>query len=125
MLNGTQNIKRIQHACHTVIELIFSLEHGHGQENSHVSKCLLTAMIKTIGLPTDVCNLNKICAVINQILYDLRLLACVKNNVLERDLQLAQGMCPGSSSGRAPAHKAADLGSNPGPCANFFLNILT
>ena len=34
-------------------------------------------------------------------------------------------MCSDSSSGRAPACKAGDLGSNPGPGANFFLTILT
>ena len=32
-------------------------------------------------------------------------------------------MCPGSSNGRAPALKAGDLGSNPGPGVNFSLNI--
>ena len=32
-------------------------------------------------------------------------------------------MCPDSSSGRAPALRAGDLGSNLGPDANFSLNI--
>ena len=35
------------------------------------------------------------------------------------------GMCPGSSSGRAPVCKAGDLGSNHGPGTNFSLNVLT
>ena len=34
-------------------------------------------------------------------------------------------MFPGSSRDRAPVHKAGALGSNLGPGANFFLNILT
>ena len=42
-----------------------------------------------------------------------------------KDLRLVQGMCPGSSSGRAAAHKAGDLSSNPGPGAIFSFNILT
>ena len=36
-----------------------------------------------------------------------------------------QGICPDSSSGRAPTLKVGDLGSNFGPSANFSLNILT
>ena len=43
----------------------------------------------------------------------------------EREWQLVRGMYSDSSSGRAPEHKAGDLGSNPGPDANFVLNILT
>ena len=40
-------------------------------------------------------------------------------------LPLVPGMCPFSSSGRAPARKSGDLGSNPGPdTKRKILNIL-
>ena len=40
---------------------------------------------------------------------------------IDREIFVAS---PGSSSGRAPARKAGDLGSDSGPDANFSLDIL-
>ena len=40
------------------------------------------------------------------------------------DLQVVWGMCLSSSGGRAPVCKCGDLGWNPGPDANFSLNIV-
>ena len=45
----------------------------------------------------------------------------VLEGIYRKRFAAGPGMCPDSSSGRKPARKAGDLGSNPGPGANFSL----